>query len=208
MIDTPVDPVTLERRELLKSAAVVAVLAAWGQVRTEAAADHVAAATRGGTNFLRPPGACPEDEFVSRCIRCHKCGENCPNDTIRFVGPDGPASARGTPFIVPREKACIFCHVCNDVCPSGALRKVDATAFPPPPHSRMGVAVIDPNLCHSMNGYICGICIRACPYEGKALRAGNWEIPSIDTAYCVGCGLCEQVCVQMPQAIRIRPERV
>lgn len=202
------DPRDISRRELLKSSAVLGGLAAYGNLRVEAKAGHVAAATGGGTRFLRPPGAAPEAEFLSRCIRCHKCGENCPNDTIRFVGPEGPPEARGTPYVVAREKACILCHTCNNGCPSGALRPVDPEAFPPPAHARMGVAELDPNTCHSKNGYICGICIRACPYEGLALKAGLWEAPIIDPKWCVGCGLCEQACVQMPQAIRVRAERV
>lgn len=199
---------SLQRREFLKSSAVVGGLALYGSVRVQASADHVAAATRGGVSFLRPPGARPEEDFLARCIRCHKCGENCPNDAIRFVGPEGPPEARGTPYLVPREKACILCQTCNNGCPSGALRPVDPEAYPPPDHMKMGLAELDPNTCHSLHGYICGICIRACPYEGVAMKAGLWEVPQIDPEACVGCGLCEQACVQMPQAIRIRPERV
>lgn len=198
----------LQRREFLKSSAVVGALALYGGIRVQSKADHVSAATRGGASFLRPPGARPEDDFLARCIRCKKCGENCPNDVIRFVGPEGPPEARGTPYIVPREKGCILCQTCNNGCPSGALRPIDPKAYPPPPEMKMGFAELDPNICFSKQGYICGICIRACPYEGVALKAGPWEAPIIDPEKCVGCGLCEQACVHMPQAIRIRPERV
>lgn len=193
------------RREMLKSAGAVAGLAVFARLRVGSAAHHVQAATAGGTRFLRPPGAVDEAEFVRRCIRCHKCGENCTNSCIRFVGPEGPPEARGTPYIVPREKACILCGKCNNNCPSGALRPVD------PEHERiweavdMGTAVLDENICHSFQGYVCGICVRACPLEGKALTAGLWEKPVLDPDYCVGCGLCEQACVHMPQAIRVRP---
>ncbi len=193
------------RREALKSAAVVSALAVFTQLRLGEAESHVEAATAGGTRYLRPPGAIAEAEFVRRCIRCHKCGENCTNSCIRFVGPEGPPAARGTPYIVPREKACILCAKCNNGCPSGALQPVD------PEHPRMwevvdmGRAHLDTNICHSHLGYICGICVRACPLEGKALRADLWEKPLLDPDYCVGCGLCEQACVHMPQAIRVRP---
>ncbi len=70
-----------------------------------------------------------------------------------------------------------------------------------------GRAHLDENICHSYLGYICGICIRACPLAGKALRADLWEKPILDPDYCVGCGLCEQACVHMPQAIRILPAK-
>jgi ferredoxin-type protein NapG len=195
------------RREVLKSASVVATLALFAQARVGQANDHVSIATGKGTRFLRPPGAEREDEFSRRCIRCHKCGENCSNACIRFVGPEGPPHTRGTPYIVPREKACVLCMRCNNDCPSGALQAVD------PEHPRlwevvhMGHAEIDENICHSYNGYICGACVRACPLGGLALRAGMWERPVFDPSHCVGCGLCEQTCLHMPQAIRVRAGR-
>ena len=193
------------RREVLKSAGVVSALALFERLRVGGIAGHIDVATAGGTAFLRPPGAVQEAEFVRRCIRCHKCGENCPNSCIKFVGPEGPPEARGTPYIVPREKGCILCTQCNNGCPSGALQPVD------PDHAEiwrvvdMGTATLDENICHSFQGYVCGICIRACPLEGKALHAGLWEKPVLDPDLCVGCGLCEQACVHMPQAIRVRP---
>ncbi len=195
------------RREVLKSGGVLGVLALFTQLRMGTAEHHVDAATSGGTRFLRPPGAVDEDEFVRRCIRCHKCGENCPNSCIRFVGPEGPPEARGTPYIVPREKGCILCTKCNNGCPSGALQPIDPEHPRIWQQARMGVAELDTNICHSYQGYVCGICVRACPLQGLALKAGLWEKPILDRDYCVGCGLCEQACVHMPQAIRVKPLR-
>lgn len=195
----------LDRREVIKSAGVISALAVFARIRVGGTLDHIGIATNRGASFLRPPGAVDESEFVRRCIRCHKCGENCSAGCIRFVGPEGPPESRGTPYIVPREKACVLCMRCNNGCPSGALRPID------PDHPRMweavdmGVAYIDENICNSYNGYICGVCIRACPLGGLALKAGPWEKPELDPEHCVGCGLCEQACVHMPQALRIRP---
>ncbi len=42
-------------------------------------------------------------------------------------------------------------------------------------------------------------------HRSLALKAGMWEKPIFDPAYCTGCGLCEQACLHMPQAIRVRP---
>lgn len=200
----PKTPETTTRRDVLKSAGVVAALAVYSRAQAGAAPEHHQIATNKGQAYIRPPGAIDEAEFVKRCIRCHKCGENCTNSCIRFVGPEGPPEARGTPYIVPREKACIMCMKCNNNCPSGALQPID-------PHHpalweevEMGVAAIDFHICASYQQYICGICVRACPLEGEALVAGMWERPILNPDKCVGCGLCEQACVHLPQAIRIK----
>ena len=192
------------RREFLKSAAVIGSLALFARVRVGGLDGYVEAATQNGNAYIRPPGAVDEEEFVRRCIRCHKCGENCTNSCIRFVGAEGPAEARGTPYIVPREKACVLCMKCNNNCPSGALQFVDADHPALWEVVHMGTAELDKNICNSYQGYICGVCIRACPIGDLALSADLWEKPLLNPDYCVGCGLCEQSCFHMPQALRIR----
>ena len=73
-------------------------------------------------------------------------------------------------------------------------------------HVSMGKAVVDRNICNSFNGYVCGVCVFACPYDGMAIFAEAWEQPVV-TDKCVGCGLCEQACIHYPQAIRARELR-
>ncbi len=169
---------------------------------------------------LRPPGAQAENDFLSSCIRCGRCADACPNRSIVAFTPDNAREnsvapgrrQRGTPVIFPRRQACILCNgapgenlLCTEACPSGALQLTSKDTEHIREHVRMGVAEVDRNLCYSYNGASCGACVRACPLEGKALRAGLWEKPLIDSEECVGCGLCERACIRYPQAIRVKP---
>ena len=154
------------------------------------------AATNPGVG-LRPPGAVPEDEFLSRCIRCFRCADACPNRAIvalnertgrDFSREAGPAET-GTPVIFPRRQACMLCQgvpgdelLCAAACPSGALQPVEKTVEDIQAKVDMGTARIDTNICYSWNGASCGVCARACPFEGKALKLGLFERPTIDPA--------------------------
>jgi len=159
---------------------------------------------------LRPPGALAEEDFLSRCIRCGRCGEACPNQCIAPLQGRKAGAAQGTPAIQPRRQACMLCQGepgdalrCTEACPSGALqlvRKEDIRE-----QVRMGVAEIDFALCYSYNNYTCGVCAVACPYQGEAITIGLWERPSLNQDACVGCGLCERACIRYPQAIRVTP---
>ena len=43
------------------------------------------------------------------------------------------------------------------------------------------------------------------PLQDVAIRVGRLEQPRV-LKDCVGCGLCERSCIQIPQAIRIIPD--
>ena len=207
----------LDRRTFFRSitgqAVTVAAVAGGGWLTAKGSADEI-------TPCLRPPGALTEEEFLSVCIRCGRCADACPNRAIvaftEDTGKDlamkpGPGP-RGTPVIFARRQACMLCNtvpgdelLCTAACPTGALQRTKKDAESILAHVKMGTAKVDFNLCYSYNGASCGACVRACPFEGKALSAGMWEKPLLDPDACVGCGLCERACIRYPQAIHVVP---
>lgn len=188
----------MERRTFLMS------LAAGGGTAL-AAGSGIAAGNDPSLRFLRPPGALPEDEFQARCIRCGQCSESCPNECIKFFNFENGIASFDTPYIIPREKACVLCMKCGAACPTGALTEIPRTAEDILAGVRMGKARVNENLCLSYQGKTCGVCYRACPLQDVSIRVGYLEQPHV-LDDCIGCGLCERACIQMPQAIRIFPD--
>ncbi len=186
-------------KELIAGAVATTVL--------KSAAVEAAFEQQTSQRYLRPPGSLPEEEFESRCIRCGQCGEVCPNRCIEYFDLQNGVKSLNTPFIIPRAKACILCMKCGQVCPTGAIKPLERSAEDILGFVRMGKARVEKHLCLSYQGKTCGVCYRACPLADVAIKVQMLEQPVVLDG-CVGCGLCERSCIQLPQAIKIIPDHI
>jgi MauM/NapG family ferredoxin protein len=146
---------------------------------------------------LRPPGALPEGEFLSRCVSSGACVAACPVSAIRLTWSSDPR-LNGKPAVEPQVQACVLCaeESCMKACPSGALRPV------PREEIRMGIAVPRREHCFRTSGEDCRICVDKCPVGRKAIDVPypGAEVLVSDGA-CTGCGVCEMACPARPRAI-------
>jgi len=150
------------------------------------------------TDYLRPPGAGDEHEFLTKCIHCGQCAQVCDFKAIELTPGLDPVQA-GTPRIIASKAPCFLCMKCPPVCPTGALENV------PIEKSDMGFAILHKDLCYTYQGTIlCRTCFEKCPMRNTALILVQGDIPVITDA-CVGCGVCEYVCPK--KAITTVPAR-
>jgi len=162
---------------------------------------------------LRPPGALPEEDFLSACSRCGLCVQACPYDTLKLASWLDNAP-NGTPVFDARKVPCEMCEdiPCVPVCPTGALDH----SLTDIDKAKMGIAVIvDRESCLNLNGLRCDICYRVCPAINKAITLEKRQNPRIDyhailepvvhADYCTGCGKCEHACITEEPSIKILP---
>jgi ferredoxin-type protein NapG len=106
-----------KRRQFMKQAAGLGVLGLAAAGGIWAAKDFKFEKGR-----LRPPGAVPEEQYLSMCIKCGQCLQVCPYDSIILEDIDGKAGV-GTAYIDPLARGCYLCEAfpCVLACPTGAL---------------------------------------------------------------------------------------
>ena len=141
--------------------------------------------------LIRPPGALPEEKFVSVCTGCGKCLKVCPNNALQSTLLEAGLAGLYTPRLVPRIGYCEeFCNFCGRVCPTEAIRPL------PIEEKRliqMGVAHIDKTRCIAWDTEkICLVCNEQCSYQ--AIIGDEKKRPIIKEEKCTGCGICENKC--------------
>ena len=129
--------------------------------------------------LVRPPGALPEKEFLSRCIKCGQCMRICPTNVIHPAGLEGGFEGLWTPVLNFRigTSGCQFnCIACGNLCPTAAIRPISmeerlglnqfASAGP----IKTGTAFFDRGRClpWAMDKP-CIVCQENCPVSPKAI---------------------------------------
>jgi len=206
------------RREILKKIIKGTAVAGSGGLIWGAAVSE----TKADTITLRPPGALSNTNFQKACIKCGKCVEACPYDTLKLATPKDKKGI-GMPYFEPRSIPCYMCtnYPCTEACPSGALDLKELITDDNPPtinNAKMGLAVIHQESCIAFWGIQCDACYRACPLMDSAIvleyeknretRKHTNLKPVVKSDVCTGCGVCEHSCVVEKSAIHVLPRSI
>ena len=186
------DYVNLSRRNFVRGSVVSLAALAAGASASGCAGSAEADVDVFDTGYVRPPGARTPEDFDARCIRCGKCIQACPYESIHAVRNVFSLQS-STPYLDVRAKACRMCEDRRDI--------------------RMGTAVIDEESCIAFDGMRCEVCYRACPLIDEAITIDFRErphdaqhmvfAPVIHEDTCTGCGLCVERCVTDVPAVHI-----
>ena len=146
-------------------------------------------------DFLRPPGAVDEAQFLERCTRCQDCVKACPHGAISLSQIDG------SPVIFADQVPCYLCHdlPCAASCATEALVMPNALEA-----VHMGGAVVSDRFCTASQG--CHACVSKCPMEALSMEFSDMKLRVHDDR-CVGCGVCEHVCGSVNDRVAIRVHR-
>jgi polyferredoxin len=129
--------------------------------------------------LIRPPGALPEEAFLSRCIKCGQCMRICPTNVIHPAGWEAGLEGLWTPklnFRVGTSGCQHTCIACGNLCPTAAIRPIDLdermgrNSFSGRGPIRIGTAFVDRGRClpWAMDRP-CIVCQENCPVSPKAI---------------------------------------
>ena len=161
-------------------------------------------AARRAQNWLRPPFAVGELDFLLACTRCDKCIEACPHDVLFKLPARTGARVVGTPAMDLLNRGCHLCRdwPCVTACEPDALKLPDQGEGTPPARAKLARVRIDPGTCLPYSGPECGACAHACPVPG-ALEWEDGLRPVINEESCTGCALCREACIVDPKAVEV-----
>ena len=186
----------MKRRDLFKLGARKAV-----EITSRAAARKVA---KEAENWIRPPFAAAELDFLLACTRCDKCIEACPHDVLFKLPARWGIKAAGTPAMDLRVRGCHLCEdwPCVAACEPEALKLPDGDGETPPEAAKLARVTINTKTCLPYLGPECGACAHACPIPG-ALEWEDGLRPVINQDVCTGCALCREACIVEPEAVDV-----
>lgn len=149
---------------------------------------------------ITPPGSLSAQNMAQHCTACQLCVSQCPNGVLR---PSTSLSTFMQPEVDYSRGYCRpECTRCSDVCPTGAIRPItraDKSAI------QIGHAEwIRKNCVPLTDGVECGNCARHCPtgaifmVNSDVNNPDSVKIPIVNTARCIGCGACENLCPARP----------
>ncbi|CAB1065031.1 4Fe-4S ferredoxin iron-sulfur binding domain protein [Olavius sp. associated proteobacterium Delta 1] len=128
---------------------------------------------------VRPPGALPENEFLSRCIKCGQCMRICPTNVIQPAGLAGGLEGLWTPVLNFRigTSGCQHnCIACGHLCPTAAIRPISLDErqgkgkYDGRGPITIGTAFIGRGRCLPWAmGRPCIVCQENCPVSPKAI---------------------------------------
>ncbi|MDZ7698478.1 MAG: 4Fe-4S binding protein [Deltaproteobacteria bacterium] len=152
--------------------------------------------------LIRPPGALPEKDFLSRCVRCGECMAACPTNTLQPIWFNQGFMGIFSPAVIPRRGYCDpRCHQCAEVCPTRAINRITGAERI---WAKIGTAVIHRQKCLAWEQQKpCMVCDEVCPYDAIQFKKqpGNpVAVPHVIENDCAGCGYCEHYCPVQNQA--------
>jgi ferredoxin-type protein NapG len=155
-------------------------------------------------NWLRPPFAVRELDFLLDCTRCDKCIEACAYGVLFKLPARHGLQVVGTPAMDLLVRGCRMCRdwPCVKACESGVLKLPVQDGETPPEAAKLARVTINTKTCLPYLGPECGACAHACPVPGALEWVGGLR-PVINDKLCTGCALCREACIVEPKAVDV-----